>query len=198
MEWLNELAAWAWARHHNELSWYVRPLFLLPFAQQRLVSVLLTLKLAENSPELLAAARDELARALDELRELARGIYPVLLTDAGLGPALLSLVERSAVPAVLVGVPEERLSPVAERTCYFVIAEALTNAIRHSQAREVRIEVTSVDGLVTVDVSDNGSAGASRLRGLDDRVAAVGGRLTVHSPVGEGTRVRAEFSDPRR
>ncbi|PWK88311.1 histidine kinase [Lentzea atacamensis] len=167
-------------------------------AQQRLVSVLLTLKLAESSPERLAAARDELAKALDELRELARGIYPVLLTDAGLGPALISLVERSAVPAVLVGVPEERLSPVAERTCYFVIAEALTNAIRHSQAREVRIEVTCVDGLVTVDVSDNGSGGASRLRGLDDRVAAVGGRLTVHSPVGEGTRVRAEFSDPRR
>jgi signal transduction histidine kinase len=167
-------------------------------AQQRLVSVLLTLRLAENSPELLAAAREELARALDELRELARGIYPVLLTDAGLGPALLSLVERSAVPAVLVGVPEERLSPVAERTCYFVVAEALTNAAKHSQAREVRIEVRCVDGLVTVDVSDNGIGGASGLRGLEDRVAALGGRLTVRSPEGEGTTVLAEFSDPLR
>ncbi|HEX8869669.1 MAG TPA: ATP-binding protein, partial [Lentzea sp.] len=138
------------------------------------------------------------ARALEELRELARGIYPVLLTDAGLGPALLSLVERSALPAVLVGVPEERLSPVAERTCYFVVAEALTNAAKHSRAREVCIEVTCVDGLVTVEVRDDGAGGVSELRGLDDRVAALGGRLTVHSPVGEGTTVRAEFSDPRR
>ncbi|KJK52079.1 hypothetical protein UK23_04960 [Lentzea aerocolonigenes] len=167
-------------------------------AQQRLVSVLLTLRLAEISPELLAAAREELARALDELRELARGIYPVLLTDAGLGPALLSLVERSAVPAVLVGVPEERLSPVAERTCYFVVAEALTNAAKYSRAREVKIEIISSNGLVTVDVSDNGVGGVSELRGLDDRVAALGGRLAVNSPVGEGTTVRAEFSDPRR
>ncbi|MEU3644077.1 ATP-binding protein [Lentzea sp. NPDC034063] len=170
-------------------------------AQQRLVSVLLTLRLAENSPELLAAAREELARALDELRELARGIYPVLLSDAGLGPALLSLAERSAVPAVLTGVPSARLSAVAERTCYFVVAEALTNAAKHAQAGEVLIEVTWVDGLVTVDVSDNGTGGAdtsgSGLRGLDDRVAAVGGRLTVRSVAGEGTSVRAEFSDPR-
>ncbi|MEV6238526.1 ATP-binding protein [Lentzea sp. NPDC051838] len=167
-------------------------------AQQRLVSVLLTLKLAENSPELLAAAREELGRALDDLRELAHGIYPVLLTDAGLGPALQSLVERSAIPAVLVGVPDERLSPVAERTCYFVLAEALTNAAKHSRAREVKIEVSCADGLVTVEVSDNGVGGVAELRGLDDRVAALGGRLTVHSPVGEGTTVRAEFSDPRR
>ncbi|MFD4639888.1 sensor histidine kinase [Lentzea sp. NPDC058436] len=170
-------------------------------AQQRLVSVLLTLRLAENSPELLTAAREELARALDELRELARGIYPVLLTDAGLGPALLSLAERSAVPVVLGGVPDERLSPVAERTCYFVVAEALTNAAKHARAGEVLVEVGCVDGLVTVDVSDNGVGGAdvagSGLRGLDDRVAAVGGRLTVRSVEGEGTTVRAEFSDSR-
>ncbi|MGW6929402.1 sensor histidine kinase [Lentzea sp. NPDC054927] len=164
-------------------------------AQQRLVSVLLTLRLAENSPELLVAAREELARALDELRELARGIYPVLLTDAGLGPALLSLVERSAVPAVLVGVPAERLSPVAERTCYFVVAEALTNAAKHAQAREVRIQVTRVDRRVTVEVSDDGTGGASGLRALDDRVAAAGGRLTVSSSAGRGTTVRAEFRD---
>ncbi|NKE61693.1 hypothetical protein FXN61_35020, partial [Lentzea sp. PSKA42] len=129
-------------------------------AQQRLVSVLLTLRLAENSPELLSAAREELARALDELRELARGIYPVLLTDAGIGPALLSLVERSTVPAVLVGVPQGRLSPVAEGTCYFVVAEALTNAAKHSNAREVRIEVTHAGDLVTVVVSDDGVGGA--------------------------------------
>ncbi|GHH30004.1 sensor histidine kinase [Lentzea cavernae] len=171
-------------------------------AQQRLVSVLLTLRLAENSPELLTAAREELARALDDLRELARGIYPVLLTDAGLGPALLSLAERSAVPAVLAGVLDGRLSPVAERTCYFVVAEALTNAAKHAQAREVRIEVERVDDLVTVEVSDDGAGGAdvtgSGLRGLDDRVAAVGGRLTVRSVAGEGTTVRAEFSDSRR
>jgi signal transduction histidine kinase len=167
-------------------------------AQQRLVSVLLTLRLAENSPELLAAAREELARALDELRELARGIYPALLTDAGLGPALLSLVERSPVPAVLVEVPEERLSAAAERTCYFVVAEALTNAARHSGAGEVKIAVTHANGLVTVVVSDNGSGGVTALRGLDDRVAAAGGRLTVHSPAGEGTTVRAEFSDSPR
>ena len=164
-------------------------------AQQRLVAVLLTLRLAENSPELLTAAREELARALDELRELARGIYPVLLTDAGLGPALLSLVERSVVPAVLVGVPDERLSPAAERTCYFVVAEALTNAAKHARAREVRIEVTCVDGLVAVEVSDDGTGGASGLRGMEDRVAAAGGRLSVSSPAGRGTALRAVFRD---
>ncbi len=171
-------------------------------AQQRLVSVLLTLRLAENAPELLTAAREELARALDDLRSLARGIYPVLLTDAGLGPALLSLAERSAIPAVLAAVPAERLSPVAERTCYFVVAEALTNAAKHSGAREVTIEVGFANGVVTVVVSDDGVGGAavsgSGLRGLDDRVAAVGGRLIVCSPVGSGTTVRAEFSDPQR
>ncbi|GGN08849.1 two-component sensor histidine kinase [Lentzea pudingi] len=168
-------------------------------AQQRLVGVLLTLRLAEESPELVAVAREELARALDELRSLARGIYPVLLTDAGLGPALLSLAERSAVPVVLAGVPEERLSAVAERTCYFVVAEALTNAVKHARAGEVRVVVACVGGLVTVEVSDDGIGGVdlsgSGVRGLDDRVAAVGGRLTVWSVVGEGTILRAEFSD---
>ncbi|TWP50683.1 hypothetical protein FKR81_18910 [Lentzea tibetensis] len=171
-------------------------------AQQRLVSVMLALRLARSTDEpgeLLAEAQAELGRALDELRELARGIYPVLLTDAGLGPALTSLAERSAVPARVREVPAHRLSPLAEHTCYFVVSEALANVAKHAQAREVLISVRCAAGTVVVEIVDDGVGGAnpagSGLRGLDDRVAAAGGRLVVTSPVGAGTTVRAEFQD---
>jgi signal transduction histidine kinase len=173
-------------------------------AQQRLVTVALALRLAQTQLDgatraeisaLLDEAGAELAGALDELRELARGIYPVLLTDAGLGPALTSLAERCAVPAVVGEVPDRRWPEAVERTCYFVVSEALANAAKHAGARRVAIDVRAGDGELRVEVADDGRGGAdsagSGLRGLADRVAAVGGELVVQSPRGGGTRVIA-------
>jgi signal transduction histidine kinase len=189
-------------------------------AQQRLLSVALALHLARSLlgdeaegegerqraggrgaegevGKVLDDASDELAGALDELRELARGIYPVLLTDSGLGPALQSLVDRSPVPAVLTSVPSGRLPGPVEQTCYFVVSEALTNATKHAAASEVSIVVQERGGLVAVEIADDGVGGAdpsgSGLRGLTDRVAALGGRLQVDSPRDGGTRVIAEL-----
>ena len=173
-------------------------------AQQRLVTVALALRLAHtqlgtaSSGELAALldeAGAELAGALDELRELARGIYPVLLTDAGLGPALESLAERCPVPAVVAAVPARRWADAVEQTCYFVVSEALANAAKHAGAAQVVVEVRETGDGLCVEVGDDGVGGAdadgSGLRGLADRVAALGGELSVHSPRGGGTRVVA-------
>ena len=173
-------------------------------AQQRLLSVALALRLARRQlgedgevGGLLEDASTELAGALDELRELARGIYPVLLTDSGLGPALQSLADRSPVRAVLTAAPAGRLSGPVEQTCYFVVSEALANAVKHAAAGEISIGVREHAGQVAVEVSDDGVGGAdprgSGLRGLTDRVAALGGLLRVDSPAGGGTRVIAEL-----
>jgi signal transduction histidine kinase len=132
---------------------------------------------------------------LDELRELARGIYPVLLSDAGLGPALTALAERSPIPAVVVRMPAGRLPEPVEQTGYFVVSEGLANAAKHSAAGKVAIDVRLDDGALVVDVADDGVGGAdpngAGLRGLADRVAATGGRLHVTSPSGGGTRLTA-------
>jgi signal transduction histidine kinase len=173
-------------------------------AQQRLVTVALALRLARSQlgavpPAELAAlleeAGAELSGALDELRELARGIYPVLLTDAGLGPALASLAERSPVPVVVGAVPERRWAPPVEHACYFVASEALVNAVKHAKAGAVAIGVRVDGGVLRIEVADDGVGGAdpsgSGLRGLADRVAALGGALEVDSPPGAGTRVEA-------
>jgi signal transduction histidine kinase len=173
-------------------------------AQQRLVTVALALRLAHTQLDtatgtemaaLLDEAGAELAGALDELRELARGIYPVLLTDAGLGPALRSLAERCPVPAVVGAVPERRWAGAVERTCYFVVSEALANAVKHAGATQVEVEVREAGEELRVEVRDDGAGGAdaggSGLRGLADRVASLGGELSVRSPRGSGTRVRA-------
>ncbi|HJX43981.1 MAG TPA: ATP-binding protein, partial [Geodermatophilus sp.] len=137
----------------------------------------------------------ELAGALDELRELARGIYPVLLTDAGLGPALVSLAERCPVPAVVGTVPARRWADAVEQTCYFVVSEALANAAKHAGATQVVVEVRETGDGLCVEVGDDGvggaDAGGSGLRGLADRVATLGGELSVRSPRGGGTRVVA-------
>jgi signal transduction histidine kinase len=176
-------------------------------AQQRLVTVALALRLArsqvgrvpvEELGALLDEAGEELAGALDELRELARGIYPVLLTDAGLGPALASLAERCPVPAVLGPVPDRRWADRVEQTCYFVASEALVNAVKHAHASRVAIELRVVDDAeLCLEVGDDGVGGAdpagSGLRGLADRVAALGGALQVDSAPGGGTRVRARL-----
>ena len=173
-------------------------------AQQRLVTVALALRLAhtqlDTAPKgevaaLLDEAGAELAGSLAELRELARGIYPVLLTDAGLGPALCSLAERCPVPAVVGAVPARRWPDAVERTCYFVVSEALANAAKHAGAAQVAVEVEETGGGLRVEVSDDGAGGAdaggSGLRGLADRVATLGGELSVSSPPGGGTRVIA-------
>jgi signal transduction histidine kinase len=175
-------------------------------AQQRLVTAALALTLAgrrlgsapnDEIAALLRQTGDELTGALDELRELARGIYPILLTDAGLGPALTALAERSPIPAVLATAPGGRLPEPLEQAAYFVVSEALANAAKHSAAGSVTVDARSRDGALVVRVVDDGvggaDAGGSGLRGLADRVAAAGGRLRVDSPAGGGTRLTAEL-----
>ncbi|MGH2721895.1 MAG: histidine kinase, partial [Actinomycetota bacterium] len=173
-------------------------------AQQRLVSLSLALELARRATErgepaapVLAEASGELAGALSELRELARGIHPAVLTDGGLGPAIESLAERSPVPATVAAVPEGRFPGPVEATAYFIVSEALANVAKYAGASEVAITVRRNDGTLLVEVADDGVGGAdpargSGLQGLADRAAALGGRLRVDSPPGRGTRVVAE------
>ena len=168
-------------------------------AQQRLVALSVSLRLAESKLEsdpditrgILTAAREELAAALDELRELARGIHPAVLTDRGLDAALEAVISRFPLPVEL-ELPEDRLPPPVEAAAYYVVSEALTNVIKYAQASAVRVRVAEHDGQVTVEVSDDGVGGAnpetgSGLRGLADRVAALDGTLLLESPPGEGT-----------
>jgi PAS domain S-box-containing protein len=175
-------------------------------AQQRLVTLALDLRLAQrkigSDPDeasvLMEAASGRLDAALEELRDLARGIHPAVLTDHGLGPAIEALCGRCPIPAELVAVPEERLADHVEAAAYFLVAEALTNAAKHALAGAITVRVTCEGGRVLVEVSDDGVGGAgggdgSGLRGLADRVEALGGRLEIISPVGEGTVVRAEL-----
>jgi signal transduction histidine kinase len=175
-------------------------------AQQRLVNLSLALGIARSqlgagSEEGLAVALDEAATelrlALAELRELARGIHPVILSEAGLGPALASLAERSPIPVTVAAVPPGRLPPRVEETAYYVASEALANAAKHARATAVTISARRLDGELLVEVGDDGVGGAdptgSGLRGLADRVAAVDGRLRVHSPPGEGTSITVEL-----
>ena len=175
-------------------------------AQQRLASVVLALGLVgrtldgpapRDAAELVAEATAELNRALAELRELARDLYPVLLTDAGLGPALTSLADRCTVPVVISDVPAERLAGAVERTCYFVVFESLRNVAVHSFATRAEVAVRELGGQVRIQVSDDGVGGADPggpgLRCLADRVAAHGGRLWVESERDGGTRVMAEL-----
>jgi signal transduction histidine kinase len=175
-------------------------------AQQRLVNLSLALGIARSqvgagSEEGLAVALDEAAAelrlALAELRELARGIHPVILTEAGLGPALASLAERSPIPVTVAAVPPDRLPPGVEETAYYVASEALANAAKHAGATAVTISARRLNGELLVEVSDDGVGGAdpdgSGLRGLADRVAALDGCLRVDSPAGAGTRITAEL-----
>jgi signal transduction histidine kinase len=145
----------------------------------------------------LAAASKELGEAQAELRELAAGIHPPLLTERGLGPALDSLAQRAPVPVRVVS-PGKRLPAVVETAVYFACSEALANVAKHAQARRASIEVRLDGDLVTVVIADDGSGGAdpssgSGLKGVADRVEALGGRLLVQSPAGQGTRLLAEI-----
>jgi len=141
----------------------------------------------------LARAREELNRATAELRELARGIHPAVLTELGLVPALRTLVRRSPVPCALLYDGEPRLPQPIEATAYFLAAEALTNVVRYANATRAEISVELGDGALTMTIRDDGAGGATAgggLRGMEDRLAAVGGRLEVLSPRGSGTIVR--------
>jgi len=175
-------------------------------AQQRLVALSLQLrvcerKLAEGDPqagELLRRAKAELADALEELRELARGIHPAVLTDHGLVPALDMLAERTDVPVEISARLEDRLPQPVEAAAYYIVAEALTNASKHARASRVRVDVRRVDGSALVMVADDGvgnadARGGSGLRGLRDRVEALGGDLGVESPAGAGTTLTARL-----
>jgi signal transduction histidine kinase len=174
-------------------------------AQQQLVALALELRLlhrrVEDQPEitpLVDGLSERLSSALAELRELARGIHPSILTDQGLAPAIHALADRAPVEVrAEVGV-EERLSAPVEAAAYFVVAEALTNVVKYAQASAVDVDVRLVAEEVVVQVADDGVGGVdvaagSGLRGLQDRLAAVDGRLDIESPSGGGTRLRARI-----
>jgi PAS domain S-box-containing protein len=173
-------------------------------AQQRLVSLSLSLRLARSqfqrdpsaADAILEAAGEELAQALEELRELARGIHPAILTDRGLQPALEALANRSSLPVELAEVPEQPLPPPVEAAAYYVVAESLTNVAKYANAKHATVRIVQDNGSAVIEVEDDGVGGAdaaagSGLRGLADRVEALDGRLVVESPPGRGTRVRA-------
>lgn len=156
---------------------------------------------AAHIPELsesLTTAANLVDRTLGDLRNLARGLHPTVLTDAGLGPALESLAEHSVTRVTLESAVPERPPGLAEATAYFVAAEALTNATKHARASSVAIRAAQMDTHLVVEIVDDGiggaePAGGSGLQGLADRVAAVNGQFSVHSPAGEGTRVMARI-----
>ena len=174
--------------------------------QQRLVSVAMSLGLLDTklpgdpqaAKPIATEARAALAVALAELRELSQGIHPTVLTERGVGAALEELGDRAALPAFVEVSIDERPSPAVEAAAYFVVSEALTNAAKHSHAREVRIAASRGQDQLIVEVADDGIGGAapqggSGLRGLAYRVEALGGRLVVSSPPGRGTSLRAEI-----
>jgi signal transduction histidine kinase len=170
-------------------------------AQQRLVAISVALRLArrmvrpDTHPDLgprVDQASEQLALALSELREFARGIHPTILTERGLVPALESLAERSTIPATVESSLDRRLPAPVEATAYFVVSEALANVGKHSKAAAATIRADASADVLTVEVADDGVGGTdiargSGLRGLGDRVAAVDGTLEVASPPGGGT-----------
>jgi PAS domain S-box-containing protein len=175
-------------------------------AQQQLVTLSLALRMARSKLEdggeaaaMLDEASEQLMRALAELRELARGIHPAILTDRGLAAALEALAGRTPVPVELSIVVPGHIPDQIEATVYYVVAEALTNTVKYANATSAGVRVESAGGRLTVTVTDDGRGGADRklgsgLSGLADRVSALGGRLHVISPAGRGTTVIAELA----
>ncbi len=175
-------------------------------AQQRLVSLSLELQVArralgdDGDPAVrrsLDRAAEEALAALAELRDLALGIYPLILTESGLGEAVESLADRTSVD-VSVDIGSERYSPVVEGAAYFVISEALTNVTKYARATKALVRVRGLDDHLSIEVDDDGIGGAdprsgSGLRGLADRLAALDGTITIVSPIGGGTRISAQI-----
>jgi len=170
-------------------------------AQHRLVNVIVALQLAagkttdDEAGRLIADAVSETQQALEDLRDLASGLHPSVLTDRGLRAAVNSLTARAPVPVTL-DLPEARFSPLVEATAYFVVAEALANVAKHADASEASVSVVADTDQLEIVVSDDGRGGVilggalgSGLAGLEDRVAAIGGTLRVQSPPGAGTRL---------
>jgi signal transduction histidine kinase len=174
-------------------------------AQASLVALGMSIGLAEEKlrtdPEaaqaMLAEARGDAKRALEELRALARGIRPPILSDRGLEAAVAELAARSPVPVAVSSDLPERPPPPAETAAYFVVAEALANAIKHADAHEIRVRLVREDTVLVVEVEDDGRGGAdvtgNGLRGLEQRVRALDGALSLESPEGGPTTVRAEL-----
>jgi signal transduction histidine kinase len=169
-------------------------------AQQQLVALAIDLRMFKTRVRDPAAAplvdelSERLAAALADLRELARGIHPAILTDRGLAPAINALAERATVPIECAVAIDETLPRPVEAAAYFLVAEALTNVSRYAHAESARVQVRREGGDVVVRVDDDGVGGAapgagSGLRGLQDRLAAVGGTLAIDSPPGGGTRL---------
>jgi signal transduction histidine kinase len=145
----------------------------------------------------LDRASDEALAALAELRDLALGIHPLILTESGLGEAVESLADRTSVD-VAVDIGSERYSPAVEGAAYFVISEALTNVTKYSKATKAAVRVRGLDDHVSIEVEDDGVGGAdpragSGLRGLADRLAALDGTIAIVSPPGGGTRISAQI-----
>jgi signal transduction histidine kinase len=174
-------------------------------AQQRLIALALDLRRLQNrlapSDEAsvgLGRARSEIATSLGELRDVARGLHPAVVTAHGLGVALESLAARASVPVRLTVRLADRLPEGLEVAAYYLVCESLANIGKHARATSATIEVAHRDGQVVVEVADDGVGGAdsergSGLRGIADRVEDLGGRLRVWTPSGRGTRVRAEI-----
>jgi signal transduction histidine kinase len=179
-------------------------------AQQRLVSVSVSLRLAEaqlskgessEAVKLMTEANEELGVALEELRELARGIHPAVLTERGLGPALATLADRAPLPVEVDGLPVQRFPGQVEAAAYYVVSEALANVAKYADASSVTVKVGREDGRAVVEVADDGVGGAnprlgSGLYGLTDRIEALEGHLRIESLPGEGTVIRAEIPCP--
>jgi signal transduction histidine kinase len=175
-------------------------------AQQRLVTLALHLRMAQEcmrddpsaAEAMLANVGEDLKLALAELRELARGLHPAVLTDRGLVPALQTLGNRAPFPVRIIGVPSVRLTESVEAAVYYVVSESLTNAAKHAGATEAQIELSATHEKVVVEIRDNGGGGAnlaggSGIRGLADRVEALGGLFELQSSAPDGTIVRAEL-----
>ncbi len=178
-------------------------------AQQRLVSAALLLNTVraklESDPatagKLLSVGQEDLTKGIDELRELARGLHPPLLSEHGLGPALDALLTRAPVPVEIAELPDERLTAPVEAAAYYIVAETITNVAKYAQASRATVSIRRTNGTATVTVSDDGVGGAdpsrgSGLRGLAARVEALNGRLAVESPRRQGTRVEAQIPAP--
>ena len=177
-------------------------------AQQQFVSAVLNLQLSERVAD-PTAARDLRAMAIElansglaELRRLASGLHPAILSDRGLGPAVEALASRVPLPVDVLDTPTERLPLPVEASVYFFVSEALTNTVKHAHADQATVRIAAENGGLVVEVGDDGVGGAgaadgSGLRGLGDRVGALDGALELHSPPGGGTLLRARIPLPR-
>jgi signal transduction histidine kinase len=170
--------------------------------QQHLATLVVQLRAAaldvtagpDELRDVLAQAADATIAALDEVREIARGIHPAVLSEGGLAPALRALARRSAVPVELTAATGGRLAERVEITAYYVVSELLTNAVKHAHASVVRVTVVRQDGTLRLSIRDDGVGGAdpargSGLLGLRDRVEGIGGTILIQSPAGAGTAV---------